>query len=418
METAGSVRALAEQAKAASLALARAGTRQKNQALLEMAGRLQARREALKQANQLDLEAARQAGLSAAMLDRLTLTDSRIEAMAGGLREVAALPDPIGEITELIPRPSGIRVGRMRIPLGLIAIIYEARPNVTADAAALCLKSGNAVLLRGGSEAIRSNLAIATLLREATAAAGLPPAAISLLESTDRAVLRELLALEDLVDLVIPRGGEGLIRFVAETSRIPVIKHYKGTCHVYVDAAADLEMAVAITVNAKVQRPGVCNAAETLLVHEAVAPRFLPMVAEALQREGVELRGCPRTRELVPDARPATEEDWPAEYLDLILAIRVVADLDQAIDHIRRYGSLHTEAIVTGDHVAAMRFLREVDSSSVMVNASTRFADGGEYGLGMEIGISTSKLHAYGPMGLRELTTQKFVVFGEGNLRR
>jgi glutamate-5-semialdehyde dehydrogenase len=411
------VRHLAREAKDASYEVARADTNRKNAALRAMAEGLLTHAETLKSENAADLAAGKAAGLSAAMLDRLTLTDKTITGMAQGLREVAALPDPVGEITDLVRRPSGIQVGRMRIPLGLIAIIYESRPNVTADAAGLCLKSGNATILRGGSEAIRSNRAIAHVLRDALTSADLPRAAVTLVPTTDRAAILELVKLEDVVDLVIPRGGEGLIRFVAENSRVPVIKHYKGVCHVYVDASADLESARSIIVNAKVQRPGVCNAAETLLVHESIAGKFLPEAALALREKGVELRGCERSRKIVPDMKAATEEDWPAEYLDLILAVKVVGDLDEAIAHVRRYGSLHTEAIVTRDHAAAMRFVREVDSSSVMVNASTRFADGGEYGLGAEIGISTSKLHAYGPMGLRELTAQKFVVFGEGQVR-
>ena len=417
MDAAGEIRALAERAKAASVAVARAGTDRKNTALAAMADGLLAAAPDLKKANEIDLAAGREKGLSAAMLDRLALTDARIRGMADGLREVEALADPVGEITDVVRRPSGIQVGRMRIPLGLVAIIYESRPNVTADAAGLCLKSGNATLLRGGSEAIHSNQAIAAVLRRALEAVELPADAITVIDKTDRALIPEMLKLEETIDLVIPRGGEGLIRFVSENSRIPVIKHYKGTCHVYVDCAADLASAVRIILNAKTQRPGVCNAAETLLVHEAVARDFLPMAARKLTALGVELRGCERTQAILTDVTPATEDDWPAEYLDLVLAVKIVDDLDQAMDHIRRYGSLHTEAIVTEDHTAAMRFLREVDSSSVMINASTRFADGFEYGLGAEIGISTSKLHAYGPMGLRELTAQKFVVFGEGQVR-
>ena len=417
MSITGTIRALSEKAKQASYVVARADTRQKDRALANMADLIEARAALLKEENAADLDAGKRGGLSEAMLDRLALTDARIAVMAQGLREVAALTDPVGEITDLVRRPSGIQVGRMRIPLGLVAIIYESRPNVTADAAGLCIKSGNAVLLRGGSESLRSNKAIASILQESLVEADLPAEAVSLVPVPDREAVLEMLGLEGIIDLVIPRGGEGLIRFVTENARVPVIMHYKGACHVYVDRAADLEMATRITVNAKTQRTGVCNAAETLLVHSEIASAFLPVVAKALLDQGVELRGCPQTREILPEAKAAVEEDWPAEYLDLVLAVKVVADQDEATAHIRKYGSLHTEAIVTGDHAAAMRFLREVDSSSVMVNASTRFADGFEYGLGAEIGISTSKLHAYGPMGLRELTARKFIVFGNGHIR-
>ena len=411
------VRQTALKAREASYAVARASTKAKNDALNLMADRLTNGAALLKTENEKDLAAGRETGLSQAMLDRLTLTDARIASMGEGLRQVAALPDPVGEITDVVRRPTGIQVGRMRIPLGVIGIIYESRPNVTADAAGLCLKSGNAVLLRGGSEATHSNAAIGQILREALNDVELPPDSISFLGTTDRAAITEMLKLEEIIDVVIPRGGEGLIRFVAENSRIPVIKHYKGTCHVYVDKAADIAQAIRIIVNAKAQRPGVCNAAETLLVHADVASHFLPMAARKLGAVGVTIRGCEKTREYVSEAEAATEEDWPAEYLDLILAVKVVSDMDEAIAHIRKYGSLHTEAIVTNDHQSAMRFVREVDSSSVMINASTRFSDGFEYGLGAEIGISTSKLHAYGPMGLRELTAQKFIVFGDGHIR-
>jgi glutamate-5-semialdehyde dehydrogenase len=418
MTVAQTIEQLAKQAKQASRALVAASAHQKNRALLEMADRILANQQQIAEANEKDLAAGQGKGLSAAMLDRLRLTEARIEAMAQGLREVAALPDPVGELTEVRSRPSGIRVGRMRIPLGLVAIIYESRPNVTADAAGLCLKSGNAVLLRGGSEAFHSNHAIAQLLQGAAVEAGLPAAVVSIVDTVDRQAVLEMLKLEEVVDVVIPRGGEALIRFVAEHSRVPVIKHYKGTCHVYVDRSADVDMACRIAVNAKTQRPGVCNAAETLLVHRDVAAQLLPRLGQQLTDLGVELRGCPRTRELLPQCQAATEEDWPAEYLDLVLAIKVVQGMGEAIDHISQYGSQHTEAIVTTEYQRAMDFVRDVDSSSVMVNASTRFADGGEYGLGAEIGISTSKLHAYGPMGLRELTSQKFVVLGEGQIRQ
>jgi glutamate-5-semialdehyde dehydrogenase len=405
-------------ARAAAVSLSRAGTAAKNDALRGMARGLRARAAFLQAENAKDLTAGADRGLSAPMLDRLRLTDAAIRQMADGIDEVVALPDPVGGIERMERRPNGLLVGRMRIPLGVIGIIYESRPNVTADAAALCVKSGNAVVLRGGSEAIASNAAIARVLREAMAGAGLPEDAVSLIPRTDRAAIDALLTMEEHVDLIIPRGGEGLIRSVAEKSRIPVIKHYKGVCHVYVDEGADLPQAVAVCVNAKAQRPGVCNAMETLLVHESVAAAFLPKAAEALSAAGVELRGCPETRRLVPSAVPATEEDWGTEYLALILAVRVVPSMEAAMEHIRRHGSLHTEAILTRDHGRAMRFLREVDSSLVLVNASTRFNDGYQLGLGAEIGISTTKIHAFGPMGLAELTTTKFVAFGDGQVRR
>jgi glutamate-5-semialdehyde dehydrogenase len=405
-------------AKAAAPLLARAGTSEKNSALQAMAKGLRARAEFLKKENARDVEAGKARGLSGAMLDRLRLTDAVIRQMADGIDEVVGLPDPVGGIERLERRPNGLLVGRMRIPLGVIGIIYESRPNVTADAAALCVKSGNAVVLRGGSEAIASNAAISAILREALSSAGLPEDAVSLIPRTDRAAIDALLTKEEYVDLIIPRGGEGLIRSVAEKSRIPVIKHYKGVCHIYVDEGADVAQAVLVCVNAKAQRPGVCNALETLLVHEAIASAFLPKAAEALGAAGVELRGCPETRRFVPSAVPAKEEDWGAEYLDLVLAVRLVPSMDAAMDHIRTYGSLHTEAILTRDHGRAMRFLREVDSSLVLVNASTRFNDGYQLGLGAEIGISTTKIHAFGPMGLTELTTTKFVAFGDGQVRR
>jgi len=409
---------ISRQAREASRIVAGLSSRVKNELLGAMADALEADREELQRQNARDLEAGRANGLSAAMLDRLELTDDRIRGMADGLREVAALPDPVGEITGMWTRPNGLQVGRMRIPLGVIGIIYESRPNVTADAAGLCLKSGNAVILRGGSEAIHSNTAIGAILRRQLREKGLPEAAVQVVPTTDRQAVTELLKLEEQIDLVIPRGGEGLIRFVAENSRIPVIKHYKGVCHVYVDAGADPEMAERIALNAKVQRPGVCNAMETLLVHRQMAESFLPRVVAALRRAGVEVRGCPQVRAVVPDVVAAGEEDWAAEYLDLILAVRVVASMEEAIDHINRYGSLHTEAIVTRDYARAQQFLRQVNSSTVVVNASTRFADGGQLGLGAEIGISTTKLHSFGPMGLEDLTTRKFIVLGEGQVRQ
>jgi len=415
--TEGMVERICLGAKAASPVLARSGVESRNGALRAMADGLRRGADRLKAENEADVAAARARALSGAMIDRLRLDDRSIAAMADGIEQVAALPDPLGGIERMERRPNGLLVGRMRIPLGVIAIIYESRPNVTADAAALCVKSGNAVILRGGSEAIRSNTAIASILREALASAGLPENAVSLVPTTDRAAIDVLLTKEEHIDLVIPRGGEGLIRSVAEKSRIPVIKHYKGVCHVYVDEGADIPMAVRVCVNAKAQRPGVCNAMETLLVHEAIAPAFLPEAAAALAAAGVSLRGCPETRRFVPDAAPALESDWGAEYLDLILSVRVVPSMEAAMEHIRKYGSLHTEAILTRDHGRAMRFLREVDSSLVLVNASTRFNDGYQLGLGAEIGISTSKIHAFGPMGLAELTTAKFVAFGDGQVR-
>ncbi|WP_456432055.1 glutamate-5-semialdehyde dehydrogenase [Thermosulfuriphilus sp.] len=418
MEVSELIHEMGKKAKEAARKVASLPTTVKNEVLLKVANELEDRKEEIQAANRKDLEAATQRGLSKALIDRLTLSDKIIAGMAQGLREVAALPDPVGEVVKMWPRPNGLWVGRMRIPLGVIAMIYESRPNVTIDAAGLCFKSGNAVILRGGSEAIHSNLALAEVFASALKATSAPAEAVQVIPTTDRAAVNELLKLEEFIDLIIPRGGEGLIRFVAENSRIPVLKHYKGVCHVYVDRAADLEMARKIAINSKVQRPGVCNAMETLLVHQAVAEAFLPAVAEDFRAAGVELRGCPRTRSLVPWAKEATEEDWTAEYLDLILAVRVVSSLDEALNHIVRYGSNHTEAIVSQDYSRAMRFLKEVDASLVLINASTRFNDGGQLGLGAEIGISTTKLHAYGPMSLEELTTTKFIAFGDGQIRQ
>jgi len=411
------IRDLASRAKAAARALATASSAQKDAALLAMADGIEARAGELTTENARDLEAGREAGLSAAMLDRLELTDKRIVGMADGLRQVAVLPDPVGEIIRGWTRPNGLRIAKVRVPLGTIAIIYESRPNVTADAAGLCIKAGNGVILRGGKEAIRSNTAIWRVLQDGLAAAGLPADAIGLIETTDRSAIDALIIADDLIDVVIPRGGEGLIRRVVQGATVPVIKHYKGVCHVYVDASADLAMAQAICLNAKCQRPGVCNAMETLLVHQTIAPQFLPPMAAQFVEAGVELRGCERTRELVPDVAPATEADWPEEYLDLILAVRVVDSTEQAIEHIARYGSAHSDAIVTTDVREADRFVQGVDSAAVYVNASTRFTDGYEFGMGAEIGISTDKLHARGPMGLEELTSYKFVVHGDGQLR-
>ncbi|MBW2060543.1 MAG: glutamate-5-semialdehyde dehydrogenase [Deltaproteobacteria bacterium] len=411
------VRDLATRARAASRQLAQLDTNIKNKALLTMADYLLDQADPIQSANEKDIEAARQEGLSPAMIDRLTLTDGVMESMAQGLKEVAALPDPVGEVTSMWKRPNGLEVGRVRIPLGVIGFIYESRPNVTIDAAGLCLKSGNAVILRGGSEALNSNLAIASVVKQALEVAAVPSAAVQVMPTADRQAINKLLALEEDIDLIIPRGGEGLIRFVAENSRIPVLKHYKGVCHLFVDQSADLDMAVKICLNSKVQRPGVCNALETLLVHDLVADGFLPGAAEVLEEAGVELRCCPECLKRLPGRTAAVESDWPAEYLDLILAVKVVSGMDEALDHIATYGSQHTDAIVTSDYSRARRFLAEVDSSVVLVNASTRFNDGGELGLGAEIGVSTSKLHAFGPMGLNELTTTKFVVFGEGQIR-
>jgi glutamate-5-semialdehyde dehydrogenase len=412
------VRAMARKAKGASYPLAQLSTALKNKTLLEMADALEKNQDRLIKENRKDLVAGQKAQLSSALMDRLKLTPSVIRGMAEGLREVARLPDPIGEIVKMWKRPNGLVVGRMRIPIGVIGIIYESRPNVTADAAGLCLKSGNSVILRGGSEAFHSNQAIGHILRKILVRMGLPQEAIQIFSYTEREAIREMLQLEDEVDLIIPRGGEELIRFVTNHSKIPVIKHFKGVCHIFVDESADLEMATRICLNAKVQRPGVCNAMETLLVHEKVANRFLPKIAKALRKEGVELRGCPRTRKVLTGLKAASEEDWFQEYLDLILSIKVVNGIEEAVEHIKRYGSLHTEAILTADYQNAQRFLKEVNSSCVLINASTRFNDGFELGLGAEIGISTSKLHAFGPMGLEELTTTKFIVYGEGQIRK
>ena len=411
------VRDMARKAKEASFRLAQLSTATKNKALLMMAEDLERNQEGLIKENQKDLAAGEKAHLSSSLIDRLRLTSSVIRGMAEGLREVARLPDPVGEVVKMWKRPNGLMVGRMRIPIGVIGIIYESRPNVTADAAGLCLKSGNSVILRGGSEAFHSNQAIGKVLRKVLAKMGLPQGAIQIFPHTEREAIREMLQLEEEIDLIIPRGGEELIRFVTNHSKIPVIKHYKGVCHIFVDESADLEMATRVCLNAKVQRPGVCNAMETLLVHEKLAGRFLPRVAKALRKEGVELRGCPRTKKVLPDIKEAQEKDWFQEYLDLILSIKVVKGIEEAIEHIGRYGSLHTEAILTSDYQNAQRFLSEVNSSCVLVNASTRFNDGFELGLGAEIGISTSKLHAFGPMGLEELTTTKFIVYGEGQIR-
>lgn len=404
-------------ARRAGRALARTSGEVRNNALHAMAAALDEAAEELKAANRIDLEKAEASGISKAMLNRLALADATIASMADGLREVAAQPDPVGEVVKMWRRPNGLLVGKKRIPLGVVGIIYESRPNVTADAAGLCLKAGNAVILRGGSEAINSNKILARVLSDAAVGAGIPANAIQVVETTDREAILELLKLEEYVDLIIPRGGEGLIRFVTQNSMIPVIKHYKGVCHVYVDEFADLEMAEKIALNAKAQRPGVCNAMETLLVHEKIARSFLPIAAKAFESAGVELRGCAKTCQLIPTAKKAAPEDWDAEYLDLILAVKIVGSMEEAIDHISAHGSLHTESIITNDYRNAQNFIEAVDSSTVMVNASTRFSDGQQLGLGAEIGISTTKIHSFGPMGAEDLTTTKFIVYGDGQIR-
>ncbi len=411
------MQAMGRRARAAARVIGRAETRQKNAALLAIAAAIEAARERLESENGKDLAAGRRQGLDDALLDRLELNAARIAAMAQGLREIAALPDPVGGISDMNYRPSGIQVGRMRVPLGVIGIIYESRPNVTADAAGLCLKSGNAAILRGGSEAIHSNQAIAACIHAGLDSAGLPADVVQVIETTDRAAVGELVRLEKYVDVIVPRGGKGLIERISREARVPVIKHLHGICHTYIDGMADMDKAVRVAVNAKTQRYGTCNTMETLLVAQEIAARVLPVLAEKYQQAGVELRGCEATRAILPAIHAASETDWETEYLAPILAIRVVADLDAAIDHIARYGSGHTDAIVTESLPRAQRFLREVDSSSVMVNASTRFADGFEYGLGAEIGISTDKLHARGPVGLEGLTTLKFIVIGDGHIR-
>jgi glutamate-5-semialdehyde dehydrogenase len=408
----------AQKAKAASRKLANISTEIKNNALFKMAAGLEHDAARLISENRKDLTEAEKKGLSKAMIDRLTLTPDRIKAMSDGLREVAALPDPVGEVLRMWRRPNGMEVGRMRVPIGLIGIIYESRPNVTADSAALCLKSGNGVLLRGGSEAVHSNNAIVEVLSRAGADAGLPEGAVSFIENPDRACVMEMLKLNQFIDLIIPRGGEGLIRMVSENSTIPVIKHDKGICHVYVDSKADLAMAEEICFNAKVQRPGTCNAMETMLVHQDVAKTFLPAIIGRMKKAGVEIRGCGQTRSIVPDIVAATDKDWDTEYNDLILNVKIVQTMDEAMGHIAAHGSQHSEAIVTNDYQNARRFQREVDASAVFVNASTRLNDGFEFGLGAEIGISTTRIHARGPMGLEELTSTKFIVLGNGQIRK
>lgn len=417
MDIATYMQTVGTQARAAASVLANAETATKNRALHAIADALLAKSAWLQAENAKDLVAGRDKGLDSASLDRLAISDKTITGMAEGLRQIAALPDPIGGIADLNYRPSGIQVGRMRVPLGVIGIIYESRPNVTADAAGLCLKSGNATVLRGGSEAIHSNRAIAACVQEGLQAAGLPASCVQVVDTTDRAAVGELLRMQAYVDVIIPRGGKSLIERVSKESLIPVIKHLDGICHVYIDDEADLDKAVAVAVNAKTHRYGVCNAMETLLVAASVAEQVLPTLAEQYAEKGVELRGCPRTRDILPAAIPATEVDWSTEYLAPVLSIRVVVGMQEAIEHINTYGSHHTDAIMTQNYSKARQFLRAVDSSSVVVNASTRFADGFEFGLGAEIGISTDKLHARGPVGLEGLTSQKYVVFGEGHIR-
>jgi len=398
-------------------AIARASSDQKNTALLNMADALIKRASELQRANKRDITTAKKKGLSTALIDRLTLTKKRIEEMAQGLRDIASLPDPVGEITKMWKRPNGMMVGRMRVPIGVIGIIYESRPNVTADATGLCLKSGNAVVLRGGSEAINSNLAIVNILRSVAREVGIHEGVITFIDIPDRQAIMEMIKLEGIIDLIIPRGGEGLIRTVTENSRIPVLKHYKGVCHVFIDRDADLKMAEEICFNAKVQRPGTCNAMETMLVHEKIAKEFLPSMIKRFRKAGVTLKGCKNTLKIDRDIIPVKEEDYYNEYLDKILNIRIVKDIDEAIEHITKYGSAHTDSIVTENYTMAMKFLREVDSSSVFVNLSTRFSDGFQFGLGAEMGISTDKIHARGPMGLEELTCTKFIALGSGQLR-
>jgi glutamate-5-semialdehyde dehydrogenase len=417
IDVAAYMREKGQRARAAARLVARADTGAKNGCLFSLAQILIDEKRAILAANAEDMRLGRSNKLDAALLDRLELNEARIEAMADGVRQVAALPDPVGEMTDMKLRPSGIQVGRMRVPLGVVGIIYESRPNVTADAASLCLKSGNAAILRGGSEAMQSNQAIARCIARALRDAGLPEDAVQILDITDRRTVGELVAMPEFVDVVIPRGGKGLVAAVSNGARVPVIKHLDGVCHVYIDAEADLDKATAISVNAKTQRYGTCNTMETLLVDAAIAQQALARIAPIYREIGVELRGCERTRRILSDAKPATEDDWREEYLAPILAIRVVDGFDDALDHIALYSSAHTDAIVTENYTKARRFLREVDSSSVMVNASTRFADGYEYGLGAEIGISTDKFHARGPVGLEGLTSQKWVVLGDGNVR-
>ncbi|MBD3181609.1 glutamate-5-semialdehyde dehydrogenase [Candidatus Poribacteria bacterium] len=404
-------------AKKSARILAGVSSRVKNEALMAMADGLMDAAEVLKSENKKDLEYGKEKGLSSAMMDRLELTDKRISGMASGLKEIAALPDPVGEITRMWKRPNGLQIGKIRVPIGVIGIIYESRPNVTADAAGLCLKSGNAIILRGGSEAINSNTTIADILVKSAVTAGLPEGCIQLVEVTDRQAVMEMIKLDKYIDMIVARGGHSLIKAVTENATIPVARHSAGLCHTYVDTGADLDMAREICFNAKVQRPGVCNAMETMLVHHDIATDFLPGMIKRLHDAEVEVRGCAKTREICSDVMEATEEDWETEYLELVLSVKVVKDIDEAIDHIMTYGSLHSDAIVTNDYSRANKFLNQVDSAAVYVNASTRFTDGNEFGLGAELGISTQKLHSRGPMGLEDLTSQKYIIFGNGQIR-
>lgn len=408
---------IGKKAREAAYRLATLSSRVKNEALAQMASALEANVETILVENRKDLEAAEAKGLSKAFLDRLLLNPARVEEMAAGLRNLVSLSDPVGEVISMWTRPNGLQVGRMRVPLGVIGIIYESRPNVTVDAAGLCLKAGNAVILRGGSEALNSNLVLTEVIGKAAEAVGIPAGAIQLIATPDREAVNAMLNMREYLDVLIPRGGAGLIQTVVENATVPVIETGVGNCHVYVDEEANLEMAQEIVVNAKTQRPGVCNAMETLLVHEKIAPAFLPLLAPELIRRGVEIRGCPQTQVLIPGIKPATEEDWATEYLDLILAVKVVGSFEEALDHICRYGTRHSEAIVTENYHRAQEFLKRVDAAAVYVNASTRFTDGGQFGLGAEIGISTQKLHARGPMGLEALTTTKFIIYGSGQVR-
>ena len=413
----GTVREQAEQARRAARRLAPLGRAQKDAALTAIASRLREQVATIGEANARDIESGRAGGLSSAMLDRLVMGPRQIETTARGVEEIRELTDPVGSRREMRRLPNGLLLGRERLPLGVVAMVYESRPNVTVDAAALCLKSGNAVLLRGGKEAAHTNAILGSVIREALAATEVPADSVQIVPATDRESVREMLSLADLIDVAIPRGGPGLIRFVAENARVPVVKHYQGVCHMFLDAGCDVEMATRLVDNAKTQRPGVCNALECLLVHADAAASVLPRVGQRLTEAGVLLRGCAQARQILPGIQEATDEDWGTEYLDLVLAVRVVPDLDAALDHVARYGSNHTEAICTNNYQHAQRWLREVDASCVMVNASTRFNDGGQFGLGAEIGISTSKLHAYGPMGLESLTTEKWIVIGDGQVR-
>jgi len=412
------VREIAKKSKEVSYRLIDIPTEVKNRTLFRAAELIEEKAELIQKENQKDLKAGEEKGLSKAMLDRLLLNEKRIKGMVQVLHDVASLNDPVGEIVKMWKRPNGLRIGKMRVPLGVVGIIYESRPNVTVEAASLCIKSSNAVILKGGSEAINSNRILVNILREAAASEGFPEEAIQFIDTTDRSAVKEMLQLDEFIDVVIPRGGEGLIRFVAENARMPVIKHYKGVCHVFVDEFADLEKAWNICFNAKVQRPGVCNAMETMLVHSKIADAFLPTMIEMFKKAKVELRGCERTRKYDPDyIKPATEDDWYAEYLDLILAVKVVDSLDEAINHINTYGSHHSDAIVTENYTNGMKFINRVDSAAVYINASTRFTDGNVFGLGAEMGISTDKVHVRGPMGLEDLTITKYIIFGDGQIR-